>query len=221
MAETRPNARIELQLRSLNQLFHTLDPSPFRERSLDETAETFIASWARELPRRLPLELVVHIAEGAGGEDSEALVSTAVRNHFGYLAESKRREFGALMARGRASLAIGLAFLALCTLIGNMLPSGGGWALGSMLREGLLIGGWVAMWRPIEIFLYEWWAVRGEQREFERLSHMTVCVLSAHREDGREEQTAEEAKGRQAGRTHAGEPHRAAGRHLPQEGKGR
>ena len=74
----------------------------------------------------MPLELVVHIAEGASGEDSEALVSSAVRNHFGYLAESKRREFGALMARGRASLAIGLAFLALCTLIGNMLPSGGG-----------------------------------------------------------------------------------------------
>jgi hypothetical protein len=59
--------------------------------------------------------------------------------------------------------------------VSNALPADGG-ALGSVGREGLLIGGWVAMWRPIQIFLYDWWAVRGEQREYERLSRMQVRV---------------------------------------------
>jgi hypothetical protein len=47
---------------------------------------------------------------------------------------------------------------------------------GSVIRESLLIGGWVAMWRPLEIFLYEWWGIRDEARLFDRLSAMTVRV---------------------------------------------
>ena len=38
------------------------------------------------------------------------------------------------------------------------------------------IGGWGAMWRPLEIYLYDWWPVRDERRVFERLSRMSVRV---------------------------------------------
>ena len=31
-----------------------------------------------------------------------------------------------------------------------------------MASESLLIGGWVAMWRPLEVFIYDWWPVRAE-----------------------------------------------------------
>ena len=44
-------------------------------------------------------------------------------------------------------------------------------------RESLLIGGWVAMWRPLEVFLYDWWPIRAEARLFDRLSAMTVRVV--------------------------------------------
>jgi hypothetical protein len=33
------------------------------------------------------------------------------------------------------------------------------------------------MWRPIEIFLYEWWPIRAEARLFDRLSAMMVSVV--------------------------------------------
>jgi hypothetical protein len=46
-----------------------------------------------------------------------------------------------------------------------------------MVRESLLIGGWVAMWRPMEIFLYDWWVIRGERRVYDRLSRMNVRVV--------------------------------------------
>ena len=44
-------------------------------------------------------------------------------------------------------------------------------------RESLLIGGWVAMWRPLEVFLYDWWPIRAEARLFDRLSAMIVRVV--------------------------------------------
>ena len=46
--------------------------------------------------------------------------------------------------------------------------------LAGVIREGLLIGGWVAMWRPLEVFLYDWWPIRAEARLFDRLRTMPV-----------------------------------------------
>jgi hypothetical protein len=45
-----------------------------------------------------------------------------------------------------------------------------------VLREGLIIAGWVAMWRPMEIFLYEWWPLLRRGRLYEKLSQMRVVV---------------------------------------------
>jgi len=63
--------------------------------------------------------------------------------------------------------------LLLGDLIAGMLGEG---RLGAVLRESLLIGGWVAMWRPMEIFLYDWWPVRAEARLSDRLTAMPVRI---------------------------------------------
>jgi hypothetical protein len=47
------------------------------------------------------------------------------------------------------------------------------------MREGFVIGGWVAMWRPLEIFLYDWWPIVVQRRLYERLSGLDVRVLPA------------------------------------------
>ena len=46
-----------------------------------------------------------------------------------------------------------------------------------IVRESLLIGGWVAMWRPLEVFLYDWWPIRAEARLGDRLSEMPVRIV--------------------------------------------
>ena len=72
---------------------------------------------------------------------------------------------------GRTSLLIGLVSLAvaagLSDLVGRWLS---GTRIGPLLREGLLIGGWVAMRRPLEIFLYDWWPDPGG-RAFVQATH--------------------------------------------------
>jgi hypothetical protein len=35
------------------------------------------------------------------------------------------------------------------------------------------------MWRPIEVFLYDWWPVRAEARLYDRLSAMPVGIQYA------------------------------------------
>ena len=82
-----------------------------------------------------------------------------------------------LFRRGRISLVIALAFLTLSIAVGDAVASYlGERRLGEVVREGFLIGGWVAMWRPLEVFLYDWWPIRAEGRLLQRLSTLPVRI---------------------------------------------
>ena len=149
--------RIEIYLNDLSQLFNSMDPSPFHEKDLDDDAEEFIVSWAQEYPVRDPIILVISLNRYPSSANPQQLVEKAIHNHFAYKARLNRLQFKRLLWEGRISLVIGLLFLVTCLLTSQLLPRWEANTLAGVLRESLTIGGWVAMWRPMEIFLYEWW----------------------------------------------------------------
>ncbi len=174
--------RIEIHVGELRQLFNAMDPSPFREKDLDPNAEEFIVSWARSLPRDVTLALLVHLDRPSDLPEEAVVLRDAVREFFRYRAETSRRRLTQLFRVGRVSLLIGTLFLAGAMVAGDVIAKAlGGGGVGEIIRESLAIGGWVAMWRPLEIFLYDWWPIRAEARLFDRLSAMPVRVAHATR----------------------------------------
>lgn len=169
---------IEVHVADVQQLFNSLDPAPFRDRDLDPKAEEFIVEWGRELPHEAQLALRVHLDRAQVLENETQILRNAIHRFFHDRSASRRLQLRQLLRRGRISLGIGLAFLAASITASQMVED---WALGGnladILRESMLIGGWVAMWRPLEIFLYDWWPVRGEARLLARLSTMPVQVI--------------------------------------------
>jgi hypothetical protein len=169
---------IEVRVTELRQLFNAIDPSPFHEKDLDPNAEEFILEWAKEFPAHAHLALVVHIAGPPGPDDEAALLRSAVEDHFRRRAETTRRRLRALLRNGRVSLLIGATFLAVSLFAAQLLVRAlEGQRLGEILRESLLIAGWVAMWRPIQVLLYDWWPIRSEARLFDRLKAMPVRIV--------------------------------------------
>jgi hypothetical protein len=81
------------------------------------------------------------------------------------------------MRRGRTSLLIGLLFLAACLITTKLLLGDlvGTWV--RIVRESLTIAGWVAMWRPMEIYLYDWWPLRRKSRLYQKLSQIPVQMI--------------------------------------------
>ena len=170
-------AVIEVRVGELRQLFNAIDPSPFRQRDLDPRAEEFIVDWARDLPADRPWALLVHLDRPAGRVDEAAALREAIHDYFGQRVIATRRRLRELFRRGRISLVIALAFLAASVVVGDLVVGylGEGRA-GEVVREGFLIGGWVAMWRPLEVFLYDWWPIRAEGRLLQRLGTMPVRI---------------------------------------------
>jgi hypothetical protein len=171
---------IELHVAELRQLFNAMDPAPFRERELDPNAEAFIVEWARELRSGPPYSLIVHLGSGGATPADRELLHVAVREHFRQRAASERHKLRQLFRTGRISLLIGLAFVAAA-------GSAAEYVSGLFARESarafvtdsLVIGAWVALWRPLEIFLYDWWPIWSEVRLLDALSGMDVKLVAA------------------------------------------
>jgi hypothetical protein len=176
-----PHHRIQIRLRNISQLFNSMDPSPFHEKDLDHDAEEFIVSWVQEYHRHDPVSLVIHVEDFPEGGDAKHEVERAVRNFFAYRNKLNRLEFKHMMKQARMSLAVGLTFLTLCLLGGNLITTWISAPLSLLLREALIIGGWVAMWRPMQTYLYDWWPLRRRGQIFEKMSRVAIELKPALR----------------------------------------
>lgn len=168
-----------MRLRAIDQLFDPIDPSPYGQQDLSQWAAEYIVESINEMQAPESYELVLVLDAPAAPVPDLQVVASAVRAHFARQGVLRGRALRRLLRRGGLSLAIGIAFLLICFGISRTVV----WMLGdspvsTLLREGSLIVGWVAMWRPIEILLYDWWPILGEQRLFERLSRISVRIVS-------------------------------------------
>ena len=170
-----PAHKIELNLREVGQLFNTMDPAPFPDRDLDRDAEEFILSWVGEFPLHEPVALVVHLAE-LPAENPQPAVEQGVHHYFAYRARLNRMELRRLFSDGQKSLLIGLAFLSVCLIASHALGGKDTGTFRSIAHESLTIAGWVAMWRPMQIYLYDWWPVRRRSQLYQKLARMHVEV---------------------------------------------
>ena len=172
-------ASIEMRLREVSQLFNVLDPGLFGERDLDRSAEAYIVDSLTQLPTSAHYALVIHLDREPARSDEGPAVGDAIRRHFARRTNVLRRGLHQLIRRGLISLAIGLTFLTiffvLAETVNRQMGQGG---LATLLREGLLIVGWVAMWKPLEIILYDWWPILGQVRIHDRLSRIRVRLVS-------------------------------------------
>jgi hypothetical protein len=169
---------LDLKLKTLAQFFNTFDPSPFYEKDIDPDAEEYIVAAVRELNPRSAVRLVIHLPVGEAAKENAETIEEAIHNYFSYRTDAARRELKLCFREGRQSLAIGLSFLVLCMSFRSLLGFFGHESMMSeLISEGLLISGWVAMWRPFQIFLYDWWPIQNKITNMRQLSNIDVQIV--------------------------------------------
>lgn len=173
-------ATIEIRIRSFTQLLEVLDPAPMRERALDRNAEGYILACAGKHRATEPLRLLVHLPESLRAHAAE--VTDAIHEHFRRTHVQGERAFRRRMRIGGFALAVALGVLAGSIGLRSLLSDIEGRPLVQGLGEGLLILGWVAMWRPVEILLFEHWESHLDHAMLERLA--SVPIEFVFRPDG-------------------------------------
>lgn len=169
---------IDLRLESVEQLASSLDPSPFASRDLDSDAEDYIIASARDLPGDSELALCLWLPADELLLINPERIRRTVHSHFEWKLQRSRHQLREhLRAANRATL-LGLAFMMLCMLLRSIIEH-----LDTLYAdftvEGLMVIGWVALWRPVEMLLYDWWPLHREVQLMRRLARLAVN-LHAH-----------------------------------------
>ena len=178
-AQTMAPATLQIRLEQTMQIFNTLDPYPFVGRDLDPAAEDYLVTWAQEVPQGQPLRIEVLVPREEAAKPEALQLPRAVQSYFTNRVAVVSRELKQLFRIGRTALLIGIVMLGLCLLLAQTLTTlyhDNGFI--SVLGEGLVIAGWVANWRPIEIFLYDWWPLVRQRRLFHRLANAQMEVIA-------------------------------------------
>ncbi|HVP25794.1 MAG TPA: hypothetical protein VMS81_07420 [Methanomicrobiales archaeon] len=177
---------IEMRLRTVMQIFNSLDPSPFHEKDLDPDAEEYIAGIVQDFPLAQPMKILIHLPCRESECEEAKTLEPAIRNHFSYMEASAARELRLKFRQGRASLAIGIGFLLVMGAISVLISPYTQTGYAAWVAGGLLIVSWVALWEPINTFLYLWWPINRKKKIYEKISRMKVEV---RHDDGKADDT--------------------------------
>lgn len=167
---------IEIELKSLMQIFNSFDPAPFHEKELDANAEIYIYNSVAEFPLKKPLELMIHLPSSEIDTETEETLKKAIQNHFSYRVLLANFEIRRILQRGRRNMAIGFAFLFLCLLVTGLLSNLKEGLIKTTFSEGLTIIGWVALWEPVNVFLFGWWPLVQKRNIYKKILGMNVRV---------------------------------------------
>ncbi|CAN5914378.1 hypothetical protein BH11GEM1_BH11GEM1_23060 [soil metagenome] len=166
------SSTIEIHIHTLAELFNPLDPSPLHARALASSAERYLISCAGARRANASLHLIVHCPASLRAHGTQ--MADGIHEHFRSMHALGQREFKRRLRRGAGALAGGVIVLALSVGLRGLLGDTNGRGLGAGFAEGLLILGWVAMWRPIEILLYEHWESHLDHAVLDRLAGVAV-----------------------------------------------
>ncbi|MGE3872263.1 MAG: hypothetical protein AB7F74_04815 [Parvibaculaceae bacterium] len=179
MREQAPAAvarTIELRLRDVSQLFNMLDPFPFRERNLSPEAEQYIVEHAEDLPKDQPITIIVHLETDRLDQGDALDLPHAINGWFAARVKDETRAIQTLFRDGQLALLIGLTFLGTCLFVAWLVSLNFEGPVARIFRESFVIVGWVVIWRPAEMFLYDWVPLARRRKLFRRLAAAAVTV---------------------------------------------
>lgn len=170
---------LALRVHEVAQLFNSMDPTPFLNKDLDPEAELFIETWATEFAPGGRFNITIHLEEWPLDGEPLEILTGAIHNHFTLKGKRTRTALIQLLQQGRIGLYIGLVFVSVCLFLADVIGNLGSNTGLTIARESLTIVGWVALWRPLQTFLYDWWPLRHQIRLYENLSKAQVHVVHA------------------------------------------
>jgi len=168
---------IEIKLSSIIQLYNSFDPAPFHEKELDDEAEQYIVNIVRDFPKNTEFKIVIYLPDGHSCCDEAFKIPAAIRNHFSYRTLMEERKFRERVNYGKFSILIGISFLAVAMVASQAVEDYlSAYPPAHLAAIALEVAGWVAMWEPVTVFLYQLWPILVQKNLYGKISRMETEI---------------------------------------------
>lgn len=169
---------VEVAINDFRQLFNERDPAPFRNRDLDEDFASYVVGSVQEFPLKTAMKLRIIVDHEIDFSLDRNIISDSIKSYFFY--ESKRVQAHRRKQKRISRFFLLIGFLTLFFCLGTVqflyLKQHDSTVI-DIIREGLVIIGWVAMWRPIESILYDWFPLYEEQKYFDKIADLPIEIV--------------------------------------------
>ena len=155
----------------MEQLFDNRDPAPFRERDLDPALVEYLLDAARDLASVTPLRVQIWMRTSPSTD-----VPHAVRTYFQHEVDRTNRHRREQVRTGLIGLAVAMAAVMLLIAVAGIVERRLTGAFGTLLQEALVISGWVLMWRPLDVLVYDRIAWVRNRRILESIRDASIAV---------------------------------------------
>lgn len=179
MADTK--LELALSLNHITDLFRAPELDPFHNMADDRSGVEQILDELKANPSARQVSVTLQVPLEQWNDDLQTQTRAALNRYADARVQRQKRELAALERKGIRALQIGLVFWGVCLLLSILffgmeaLPDF--WS--HFLGEGFLIAGWVGLWYPIEVLLFERWEMKRNGQYYERLKQLTLEIHSA------------------------------------------
>lgn len=177
MNNTSSASTVSVEVVSVDLLLDR-DNTPFTAAGLHADVASHILEHARHFPVRSNFRINVSVPEQDMVHAEE--VQLAIHHHFKTAEIHASRELGEIWRDGRIATMIGLLFMSSLLLIGQLVTSITGDEISRLVTESMTVFGWVSMWRPAELLLYDHWPVRRNRILARQLAKAEVVLTPRH-----------------------------------------
>lgn len=150
---------IELRITHQTQFYNLLDPAPNDEKEINRATEAYIMDSLEDMPneKRSSARIILYLEQAIyDDEEIRTDMERAVHSHFALKHCSANQKYKLSMVKGRRYLLRGLIFLVICLILSSVVTSISSqndilYAIG----QSFVVIGWVALWKPVEFYLYD------------------------------------------------------------------
>jgi hypothetical protein len=155
MPDVRPSTQqFAIRVGSIDQLFWEFDARPVPERTLSGDARwSLLDEWERVRASK-PSCLTIYAPESERAETDEDAIRAAVRRSL-HKASGPLRQIEPLSRQEKIAARIGIVVLFLSIVVSTAIDRVSEDVVVEGFAQGILVVGWVALWRPAERFVVE------------------------------------------------------------------
>jgi len=169
---------IDLQLDKYNDVYSEWDFSPIFNRDLNEDLTQYLMECANEIPLKYKIVVRFFILNQEVDNLREAKSTLSFRNYFTYQLRKVKNKRLEVLGDILKSLLLGVGLLVLSSYVSqnSNMPS-----FGSILEQGLLIGGWVMIWEMFSATFFRMSRINRRLRLIDRLVKSEVQYETGRR----------------------------------------
>lgn len=167
-----------IKLNNINDLFIPREINPLKQQDLYETGIQEIISIYQKNWKFKKHKILIHVNEKIINY-SELDVNEAINRYCDYKIKLLREDNNKQRIEILKTFSLAIIILSGCLIFSNYIKSLNLFnsTVKHIISEGLFIGGWVSLWHPIELLLYERWNERWDTYIYEEIKKADINII--------------------------------------------